>query len=71
MELEKEVKRYGESALEKLNPAGNGVGDPKALRPWYALEVWRTSGRAEWIRVITAIKELLDQKLPDDGKSIH
>ncbi len=28
-------------------------------------------GKAVWIGVIRAIKELLDQKPPGDGKSIH
>ncbi len=28
-------------------------------------------GKAMWMGVIRAIKELLDQKPPDDGKSIH
>ena len=28
-------------------------------------------GKATWMGVIRAIKELLDQNSPDDGKSIH
>ncbi len=35
------------------------------------MEAGDIDGCAVWKRVIQAIKELLDQKPPDDGKSIH
>ncbi len=42
-----------------------------AMQADKCLEAGGLDGKAVWMGVIRAIKELLDQKPPDDGKSIH
>jgi hypothetical protein len=59
------------SAKLLIDQHGEDAPIHAAMQADKCLEAGNLDGKAVWMGVIRAIKELLVQKPPDDGKSIH
>ncbi len=68
--LDREIDIY-RSAKLLIDQHGEDAPIFAAMQADKCLEGGDLDGKAVWMGVIGAIKELLDQKPPNDGKSIH
>jgi len=68
MPEEIDIYRSAKLLIDQLGEAALIFASQQADACW---ERGNLDGKAVWMGVIRAIKELLDQKPPDDGKPTH